>query len=82
VTVDQALKDTCDRLRVDLRAIELQVRGFRNQPAFNDPESYPGQHGEMIAQSMLAVRDIEAARMRLGKVLQYAGDGVSIYDKA
>ena len=30
----------------------------------------------------LAVRHIEDARMRLGKVLQYAGVGVSIYDKA
>jgi hypothetical protein len=31
---------------------------------------------------MLAVRHIEDARMRCGKVLQFSGDGVSIYDKA
>lgn len=44
-------------------------------------QSFSGQHAEMIAQSKLALRHIEDARMRLGKVLQYGRDGVSIYDR-
>jgi hypothetical protein len=78
----ESLKHLCDRLRAELRSVELQVRGLKEHPEMKEPPAYDGQRGEMIAQSMLAVRDIEAARMRLGKVLQYAGDGTSIYDKA
>ncbi len=48
---------------------------------FRSEQAYPDQHGEMKAQIMLAVRHFEDARMRLGKVLQYADNGVSIYDK-
>ena len=36
---------------------------------------------EQRAQTMLAVRALEDARMRLGKVLQYADNGVSCYDR-
>lgn len=36
---------------------------------------------EVQDHQMLAVRAIEDARMRLGKMLQYARDGVSVYDK-
>lgn len=36
---------------------------------------------EAIAQATLAMRHIEDARMRYGKVLQYLGDWVSIYNK-
>lgn len=80
--MDESLKDICDRLRAALRDVELQARGLKDHPVFKEPPAYEGQRGEMIAQSMLAVRHIEDARMRLGKVLQYAGDGTSIYDKA
>lgn len=76
------LKSLGDRLRAELLTIEKTVRAFKARQDFQGEDAYPGQHGEMIAQSMLAVRHIEDARMRLGKVLQYAGDGVSIYDKA
>jgi len=30
---------------------------------------------------MLALRHVEDARMRIGKVIQYADGGVSVYDK-
>jgi hypothetical protein len=76
------LKERCDRLRAALMDLEVQARQLKEHPEIKESPTYDGQRGEMIAQSMLAVRDIEAARMRLGKVLQYAGDGVSIYDKA
>ena len=38
-------------------------------------------HGEAIANIMLAYRHVEDARMRLGKVLQAMDGGVSVYDK-
>ena len=76
------IKDRCDALRKDLHWIEIHVRSFKELPETNLDEVYPGQHAEMKAQAMLAVRAIEEARMRLGKVLQYAGDGTSVYDKA
>lgn len=79
---EKDLQMVCNDLRGDLRKVEIMVRSLKTHPAMRFPDAYEGQHGEMIAQSMLAVRAIEEARMRLGKVLQYAGDGVSIYDKA
>ena len=36
---------------------------------------------ECIAQATIAMRHIEDARMRYGKVIQYLGDGVSKFDK-
>lgn len=65
-----------------LRTMEIEMRQLLQHPMFTGEQTYPGQHGEIKAQAMLAVRHIEDARMRLGKVCQYAGDGVSIYDKA
>ncbi len=36
---------------------------------------------EVIANVTLAFRHLEDARMRLGKAIQYCGDGISIFDK-
>ncbi len=36
---------------------------------------------EVIAHARLALRHIEDARMRYGKVIQYSTDWVSVYDK-
>lgn len=80
--MEETLKEKCDRLRARLKQVEAEARAIKEHHDFTQADAYPGQHGEMIAQSMLAVRHIEDARMRLGKVLQYAGDGVSVYDKA
>ena len=80
--MEESVNDLCTRVREKLRDLEKQVRGMKEHSDFKSEPTYPGQHGEMIAQSMLAVRALEEARMRLGKVLQYAGDGTSIYDKA
>lgn len=42
---------------------------------------YQGQHGEMIAQAALALRAVEDARMRLGKVLQYGATACPSTDR-
>ena len=64
-----------------LRTMEVEARQLLDHPLFSGEQAYVGQHGEMKAQTMLAVWHIEDARMRFGKVCQYAGDGVSSYDK-
>ena len=77
------VEEICNQTRGELKRMERLARMIKDREHLGQhTETYEGQHGEMIAQSMLAVRAIEEARMRLGKVLQYAGDGVSIYDKA
>jgi len=78
--VDEQLRIVCRAYRYELLEIEKALRAMKDHPAIKHPDTYPGQRGEMIAQSMLAVRHIEDARMRLGKVLQYGRDGISIYD--
>jgi hypothetical protein len=69
-------------LRNECKEIEKRARALMDDPVFQGEQAFAGQHDEMKAQIMLAVRHLEDARMRLGKVCQYAGDGVSIFDKA
>ena len=68
-------------LRTRCKEIEKDIRNLMNHPEFKCEQTYDGQHSEMKAQIMLSVRHIEDTRMRLGKVCQYAGDGISIFDK-
>ncbi len=74
----ETIKETCDRLRAELLVIEKTLRGI-----WMRDEKLPleADGGEMRDQSMLAVRAVEDARMRCGKVLQYARDGISCFDK-
>lgn len=65
-------------IREALKNIETQARNFSNLLKTND---FKWDKWEVIAQSILALRHIEDARMRYGKVIQYSQDGVSIYDK-
>ncbi len=61
--------------------LEDRVRDLMKHPFFAKAQDRDGQHGEVGANIMLSVRHLEDARMRLGKVCQYADDGVSIFDK-
>lgn len=85
-SIVKPLKDTCGGLRRELKGVEEVLRALMMHPEMPNPEvvdseRFRGQAGEMKAQIMLAVRHIEDARMRVGKILQYADDGVSILDK-
>lgn len=71
---------TCRDLRGRLDTMEGDVRRLMEHPVFYEEQERPNQHGEMKANVMLAVRHIEDARMRMGKALQHAEDGVSVYD--
>ncbi|MCF7811571.1 hypothetical protein K9N50_11350 [bacterium] len=80
--MEPTIEDVANDLREACKKTEKQIRRMLEHGVFEGEQTYPKQHGEMKANIMLAVRHIEDARMRLGKVCQYAGDGVSIYDKA
>ena len=76
------LEEICAEYREGCKGFEVGARRMVEGDYFKNEQSFYGQHSEMKAQLMLAVRHLEDARMRFGKVLQYAGNGVSIYDKA
>lgn len=77
--IEEALKPECDALRADLLAIEKRVRVLRQALHDKLPGETPSP--EVYANQMLAVRHVEDARMRIGKMLQHARDGVSILDR-
>jgi len=79
--MEEQIKDKARRLRTGLLDIEEQVRDMMGHSFYKDGEDFLRQHSEMRASTMLAVRHIEDARMRLGKVLQYERDGVAIFDR-
>jgi len=75
------IKEICDKLRVDIKGVGDLTHALLTHSAFDEKENYIDQHAETKANIMLAYRHLEDARMRVGKILQAAGDGVSILDK-
>lgn len=67
-------------LRESLKEEEAKVRAYVNEIK-HSAEAEGFNQGECIAQAMLALRHVEDARMRIGKVIQYADGGESVYDK-
>lgn len=78
---EQEFKDKCDNFRIYLKNIGKDILFLMGSHLFEGSASHPTQHSEMKANIMLAYRHVEDARMRIGKVLQAADDGVSILDK-
>lgn len=80
--IEADVKELCDGLRGELLAIEKKVRDIKGQPFMNSENAYPGQArgGHRPVDAFQVAHGLDA-RMRLGKVLQYARDGVSILDK-
>jgi len=73
--------EKCNYLRVKIKDSGEFLLDLKDDDIFRETESYKGQHAEMNANIMLVYRHLEDARMRVGKILQAAGDGVSILDK-
>lgn len=78
----------CLELRTKTRDIEQEVRSakaFVTESKLSKSSVLEGvsheNFSEMLANYMLAVRHLEDARMRLGKVIQYLEGGTSIFDK-
>lgn len=78
---ETSLKEMCDTLRTEIKKIGDVVHALLSHSESNAEDKYPGQHSEMAANIMLTYRHLEDARMRIGKILQAADDGVSILDK-
>lgn len=71
----RTVEEMSDELRNRLKLLEDTWRAYIQD--LKDAKA----DWEVIAQATLAMRHIEDARMRYGKVIQYLWDGVSIYDK-
>ena len=67
-------------MRKDLKLLETRLRRFIKE-LHNFPTNPEEDRGEVIAQAKLGLRHLEDVRMRFWKVIQYAGDWVSKYDK-
>ena len=75
------MEEKCKLLRLEIGDLGFQVHELMGHSCYAGEQQFPGQHGEMKANTMLAYRHLEDARMRLGKVLQQIQGGTSIYDK-
>lgn len=72
------IEGQCAIFREALKKLEEIARLFSNNLKNADLEY---NKWECIAQSILAIRHLEDARMRYWKVIQYLWDGVSKFDK-
>lgn len=78
---EATVKEMCDKLRTDIKRTGDLTHALLSHSVFNGEQKYQGQHSEMNANIMLTYRHLEDARMRVGKILQAADDGISILDK-
>ena len=76
------LEEKCKHLRTVILNLDQNVLDLMSHDCYELSEEHRGQHSEMRANTMLAYRHLEDARMRLGKVMQQIQGGTSIYDKA
>ena len=78
---EMTFEERCTKMRGRIGIDADMIIRLTASSAFKGEEAYLNQHAEMKANIMLAYRHLEDARMRVGKILQAAGDGVSILDK-
>lgn len=77
---EQVIEKCCEHRAMCLE-LEKKVRSLMDDPVFGTQELSPGTFSEMRANIMLAVRHMEDARMRIGKVIQASDGGVSCYNR-
>lgn len=80
----RTLDDECNSQRAAVKVVEKELRALKDKITADrrgNEDSFPGQTAEILGQLTLAFRHLEDARMRIGKVIQYSGDGVSCFDK-
>jgi hypothetical protein len=77
--MEPSIEDVANGLREQCKALEVSIRRMVDHGVYQGEQAFVNQHGEMKAQTMLAVRHLEDARMRLGKICQYAGNGINDY---
>ena len=81
LTPMQKMEARCTEHRNAIRDLGELVRSLMVGECYNGEELFMGQHAEMKANVMLAVRHLEDARMRVGEVMQQIQGGVSIFDR-
>lgn len=81
IDVGQWMEESCEGLRDRIRDLSYEVKELKENGYFRFDETFPGQHGEMMANIMISYRHLEDARMRVGKVMQQLQGGVSIFDR-
>ena len=64
-------EECCNDMRAECKAIEKKAREMMNADTFRNEQAFVGQHAEMKANIMLAVRHLEDARMRLGVAIRF-----------
>ena len=75
-SAEPTLQNVCDMLRAEIQGIALSTKFLLAHSDMKAENEYEGQRSEMKANVMLAYRHLEDARMRVGKILQAAGDGL------
>lgn len=63
-----------EELRDDLRLVEGNIRRLKDFLGNPESDNQCANKGECIANTILALRKAEEARMRMGEVLRYLAD--------
>lgn len=71
----------CNGVRRAIKALAADTKTLRIWAGGSVPMAAGADRGDAIANLMLAYRHLEDASMRLGKAIQAADGGVSVYDK-
>ncbi len=72
-TVEEKFNGRCNAEMSEIGVIAGRVKYLMEHPVMAGVETHLGQGNEMKANIMLAYRHLEDARMRIGKILQAAG---------
>ena len=79
--MEENFKELVFERRESLLKDAEEIKALMTHGVFKGEELFPGQHGEMKANIMLAYRHIEDLRMRLGKAIQAYDGGKSVYPR-
>ena len=80
-TCEMTLEEMSTKARADILSISKFVLGMKWNSQLKGETTPNEDHGEAVANIMLAYRHLEDARMRLGKVMQAMNGGESVYSK-
>jgi hypothetical protein len=73
-------QERCFQIREELKPFDEKLNHLRSVAITSKIEN-SHLHGEMCANTTLALRHLEDCRMRLGKAIQAFNGGVSVYPR-
>ena len=71
----------CQDIRAKLEELKTSVKAMKAHSDLQTRQEPACDHGEILANIMLAYRHLEDARMRMGKAIQARDGGTSCYPK-